>query len=504
MDGGVIADESGVRVEGAELVRLCAADSELFAQAFFSKTFRQKSPPFARDVWAALENPNIRLLNMLCFRGSAKTTRLRTFAAKRIAYGLSRTILMVGSSERDAIRSVQWLRTQIERNTLFAQTFSLRPGRKWEETQIEIETGFGHTAWVLAAGVTGSIRGINFDDYRPDLIILDDPQTDEMAATQEQRTKVEDLVLGAIANSLAPKSEMPNAKLVMLATPQHREDVTQKALASSEWTSLVFPCWTQETLHLPVTEQKSSWPERFPDEEFREKKISHLRQNKLSIFLREFECRVVSPEISAFRSEWLNVRGMDETPCGCVAVLAIDPVPPPSDRQISKGLVGKDWECHYVWGRFQGDYHLLDVARNRGHEPSWSVAKAFELARRWRVSRIVFDATAYQRTLKFWLEQEMRRRGIYFTVIPIADRMKKYARITSVLGGLAAHGKLWIGPEHAEFAAQFESYPNVEHDDDLDASALALADLSNPFLEGENPLAETEIVEDLRLMRSCP
>lgn len=493
-------------IDQNELVKLCAVDSELYAHTFFPKTFRQSSPPFSREVWHALENPDVRLLNLLCFRGSAKTTRLRTFASKRIAYGLSRTVLYIGASERDAIRSVQWLRGNIERNAMWRDTFNLRPGRKWEETQIEIEHGtFNHTIWILAAGITGSLRGINFDDYRPDLIIVDDPQTDETAATEEQRKKISDLVLGAVKNSLAPETEEPNAKLVMSATPQHAADVTQDALKDTQWTSLLFPCWTPETVDLPVDQQESAWPDRFTSETLRLDKKAAMQRNKLSIFTREMECRLISPETSQFRPSWLNIRDPNLVIRGVPSVLAIDPVPPPSERQLAKGLVGKDWECHYVWGRYQGDYHLLDFARNRGHEPSWSVTTALMLARKWRVMRIIVDAVNYQRTLKWILEQEMKRRGTYYSVVPIADGMAKFARITGVLSGLATAGKLWIGEENTIFASQFEQYPNVEHDDDLDASALALQDLANPFLEDEDSmLLDDNSVEQIEFARACP
>ena len=84
-----------------ELIKLCAVDSELYARTFFSNTFRQPSPSFAREIWEPLENPKIRLVNLICFRGSSKTTRLRTFASKRIAYGISRTVLYVGASEKE-------------------------------------------------------------------------------------------------------------------------------------------------------------------------------------------------------------------------------------------------------------------------------------------------------------------------------------------------------------------------------------------------------------------
>jgi phage terminase large subunit-like protein len=499
-----------VQLPVAELVKLCASHTELYCRTFFPKAFRQPSPPFAKELWQPLENPSVRLANLICFRGSSKTTRLRAFTSKRIAYGVSRTVLYVGASERDAIRSVQWLRTQVERNRLWADAFSLKSGRKWEETQIEIEHGtFGHTIWVLAAGITGSLRGINFDDYRPDLIVVDDPQTDETAATEEQRNKISDLILGAVKNSLAPESDEPNAKLAMAITPQHAADVSQQALKDDQWTSRVFPCWTKETIHLPVEQQKSAWEERLPTAELRKDKEAAIKRNKLSIFMREMECRLISPEAAQFRPSWLNIRDLPNSgPRGVFSVLAIDPVPPPSERQMAKGLQGKDWEAHYVWGRSGGDYHLLDCDRNRGHEPSWTVATAFRLARLWRVARIVVDAVAYQRTLKWILEQEMKRTGIYYQVIPVADGMKKFARVTNVLTGLATAGKLWVGPEHSNFIEQFEHYGPLYSgfDDDLDASALALQELNNPYIErlDDKGNFSDDNVEEFPFARVCP
>jgi hypothetical protein len=496
------------QISPTELTKLCAVDTEFYGKTFFPKTFRKSSPVFAKELWEPLEDPRARLVNNICFRGSSKTTRLRAFASKRIAYGISRTILCIGASERDAIRSVTWLRNAVDRNAAWAGHFNLKPGKKWEETQIEIEHAtFGHTVWVLAAGITGSLRGINFDDYRPDLIIVDDPQTDEMAATELQRSKVSDLLLGAVKNSLS--AEEPNAKLAMCITPQHPEDVSQQALVDSQWVSKVFPCWTKATIDLPVGQQESIWPELHPTDTLRADKVAAIQRNRLSIFTREMECRLISSETAAFKPNWLNIREQGICPpVGIPAVLAIDPVPPPSEQQKAKGLKGKDYEAHYVWGRWNGCYHLLDYARNRGHEPSWSIATAFALMRKWRCMRCVFDAVAYQRTLKWIFEQEMKRRGYYFAVVPVADGMQKYARITGTMMGLATNGLLYIGAEHTVFAEQFQSYgPTYSgNDDDLDASALCLQDLSNPFLEtaGSGDRLLDDRVEEFPFAGVCP
>lgn len=499
-----------VQISRDELVRLCAVDTELFGITFFPQTFRQASPAYARAMWEPMDDPKHRLVNIIAFRGSSKTSRARVFAAKRIAYGISRTILYIGVSEGKAIESVNWLRNRVDRNQPFRETFGLARGQKWEETQIEIEHQlFGHTVRVLGSGVTGSLRGLNIDDYRPDLIIIDDPQNDETAATEVQREKLEDLILGAVLNSLAPPTDEPNAKLVMLITPQHSEDVSQKARASGRWKTLVYPCWTPETMDLPVHQQISSWPERLTTESLRRDKVNALNDNKLSIFTREMECRLISRETAQFKTSWLNIREtVNSAPRGYPAVLAVDPVPPPSPAQQARGLDKKDYETHYVWCKREEEYHLCDYERSRGHDPSWTIATAFQLARKWRVISIVFDAVAYQRTLQWLFEQEMKRTGEWYRIIPIADRMQKFARITNTLGALAAHGHLWIGPEHTIFNTQFQSYgPTYTGlDDDLDASALALQHLYQPSVDLDddgNPLM-LATVEELPWMGACP
>jgi hypothetical protein len=127
------------------------------------------------------------------------------------------------------------------------------------------------------------------------------------------------------------------------------------------------------------------------------------------------------------------------------------------------------------------------------------------MALRWRVTQIVVEGVAYQRTLKWILDQEMQRRRIYYVVNAVTDKRPKYARITSTLVGLASQGKINVNfAEHSEFALQFESFPNGDHDDFLDAAAMALTVLSNPFAGGgtdENGFAE---VLPFRRTRGAP
>jgi hypothetical protein len=471
----------------SEVVALGATDSLYFCKTWFPKTFRQDFAPNHRIIWDLLGDSTKRLVNIILPRDWAKTTTLRAFAAKRIAYGISRTIVYVGKSEKHARRSVRWLRLQIEVNAPFCQAFGLAKGRTWTDEELQILHGpEQHTIWVLALGITGSTRGINIDDYRPDLIVIDDVIDAENSATREQRDKVADTVLADLKDSLSPTSETPDAKMVLLNTPQDFEDITQRALKDPQFTSAKFGCWTKETAHLPIEMQESSWPVRYPSEVLRADKAAFIGRNKLSIFTREKECELITPEECAFRIEWLNFFGdgedEPEPPRGKRWVeIAIDPVPPPSDLEIAKGLYRKNFEAFVVGCRCDGLFYILETVYNRGHQPNWTINTFFQLCIKYNPRKVLIEAVAYQKTLEWLLREAMRQRGRFWVVEPFKDPRKKSVRIVDGIAGIASAGQLYVRRNQTTLIGQFNHYPgkNPEGDDDdvLEATAVVLASL---------------------------
>ena len=458
----------------SELIELCAADGELFEKEFFPETVRQPSASFHKDVWRLLES-SARLVNIQMFRGSAKTTKLRIYMAKRIAYGLARTIMYVGLSQDKAVQSVSWMRKQVEHNRKYSEVFKLKKGSKWQDTECKIDHELlGHTVTILAYGVTGSIRGVNIEDYRPDLIIVDDIIDEENAATEDQRDKIKNLLYGALVHSLAPRSEAPDAKLVMLQTPINKEDASTEALNDPSWVSARHGCWTKETEHLPDDDRESSWADRFTTEELRQEKKAALKRNTMFTFLREMECKCTAPETASFRASWLNFYDLPPDRDQMVVIGAIDPVPPPTDAQIAKGLKGKDYEALVIMGAMAGNYYLLEYMVNRGHDPNWTIAMFFELSLRWNPSAWVVEEIAYQKTLEWILRKEMRDRSIYYPIHELRDKRSKFDRIVDAFQGTASNGALYVHKGQTEFISQFSGYPDVTHVDVLDAGGMCM------------------------------
>jgi phage terminase large subunit-like protein len=472
-------DES---ISPAELVRLCAIDSELFCKVFFKKAFRQESPSFARKLWSVLDAPQFRLVNAQLFRGAGKTTRLRAFTAKRIAYGLSRTILYVGKSEDHAIKSINWIKQQVEHNSIYRDLFQLSPGERWRGEEAQIKHGIESCAvWIKGMGVTGSIRGINFDDFRPDLIVADDILDEENTATPEQREKLDSLLYGALMNGLAPASENPDAKLVLLQTPLNRDDQSSRAATDPAFTTIRIPCWTEESADRSVEYQCSVWPARWADSELRSLKQQYIGRNQLSIWMREWEVKIIAPELSTFRSEWLEPWSI--LPAGIVHILVIDPVPPPGKVIRSDS----DYEAIAVIGAYGGNFYIREISVMRGHDPQWTLTEAFRLAAKYRPLKWVVEANAYQRTLAWLIREEMKRLRRYWQVDEYTSVQSKYLRIVDGLTGPASNGAVFYPPVNSMeynsdglhmFLQQFAEYPNVSHDDALEAVAIGISNLT--------------------------
>jgi len=460
-------------VSTEELVELCAVDNQLFCKTFFPRTFRQEFALFDDEVNQTLENPENRYVGLKMFRGSAKTTRFRTFTAKRIAYAISNTILFVGNAQKHAGYSLKWLRAQIQFNRPFADTFGLTPGGTWNDEHIEIVHRVdGRVVHVLALGLTGQIRGINLDDFRPDLIVIDDPDNEETTNTEEQREKTSNLVFGALQNSLSPPSENPTAKMILGQTPFNNFDLISACSKSPAWHVFSYSCFD-------VCGQ-STWPARYPTEYLQKEKAEFTRMNKLSVWMREMECKIVSPETASFDVSWLKYWDETGLPPGLTKLIAIDPASSDSkdaDDQVI-GVVG-----------FKGqDVYLMEYTAEKGEMPEAAAHTFLAYLMRHTVHRAVCEAIAYQRVLAWYIERVMRAQRKWVVIDQVQDKRKKSDRIIQALRGLAANGHLHVSAKHAKFIQQFSEYrPHVDmHEDVLDMVSMAITSYRGYVVDDED------------------
>ena len=119
------------------------------------------------------------------------------------------------------------------------------------------------------------------------------------------------------------------------------------------------------------------------------------------------------------------------------------------------------------------------------------------------------EGTAYQRTLKWFIEREIKRgnmKAVYIVELPAVG--SKHTRILQAHTGPASNGMFHIHPTHTEFLEQFVKFPNTKMKDLLDVSAMCDATISPAMAGMTAPDEFAEVDEtDIQLIewdRPCP
>lgn len=474
-----------------ELIRLCAVDNGLYERTFFSKTVRQHTPTFHKEIDDALYSDR-RFVSIEVFRGGAKTTKLRLYASKKIAYGIAHTILIVSKTQDHASKSIEWLKRNVEFNKQWAGIYGLKPGAKWTGTDIEIQHGIDeYPIRVFAVGITGQVRGFNIDDYRPDLIIVDDADDEETTGTPEQIKKTADLFFGALAKSLAPESEAPHAKMVHLQTPLTTGDLCDVASRDPQWLSLKFGCFDEKG--------ESRWPERFSTAVLEADKAAHIKRGQLALWMREMECTIIPEGGAAFVPE--NIRYWDLLPDKATYIITIDPA--------SSDAKGADDQVVMLLALWGSRIYVVDYTAEKGEMPEIVCQTIMQWVRRYPILGIWAESIGYQRVLAHYLESEMRLKRQFVPVHRVQDQRRKSDRIMQSIGSATGYGLLYIRETHSALLTQYYRYSprSREHDDILDALAIGI-DVSKQLgleevIEGEYTVESRRDSRQLEFRR-CP
>jgi hypothetical protein len=293
--------------------------------------------------------------------------------------------------------------------------------------------------------------------------------------------------------------------MVMLQTPLNKEDASTKALKDEEWTSFVFGCFDEAG--------RSRWPQRWTTEELKAQKKAAVSRNKTSVCLRQKECKLTSPETAMFLPNWWVT--YDEEPEKGITCIWIDPVPPPSEAAIASGMPRHDNEAFAVVTKQGSKYYVRTVVSNKGHDPNWTIATFFTLLTKYRPRFVCVESVAYQRTLAWLLKQAMRARRQYAVIEEVTDKRSKHDRISDCMSGPASLGDVLFNKtlQGTQLQEQFVEYPDVTHEDELEAVAcavgrltmtLAPSDSEGASSDNDDPYLDESEIPELGEWRGAP
>ena len=210
---------------------------------------------------------------MACPRGFGKTSLAETAALWSIIYGHRQFVCLIGASEESSSEMLDSMKAEFENNdrldedfpevcypircldgiTLIAKGQTYKGKRtqiNWTQKTIVLPTIKGSKASgviVKTTGITGRIRGLKHkksdgSSVRPELVIVDDPQTDESARSPSQCATREAILAGAVLGLAAPNTKISG---IMPCTVIKQGDMADRILDRD-----IHPDWQGERTRL--------------------------------------------------------------------------------------------------------------------------------------------------------------------------------------------------------------------------------------------------------------
>ncbi|MBU1173518.1 MAG: hypothetical protein KKD44_28455 [Proteobacteria bacterium] len=178
----------------------------------------------------AQKNPN---LAIAAPRESSKTTLLGfLYPLHSIVYKKKRFIVIITSVYTKSCGCLDAMKKEVRDNPQFREDFPLKITRDAEgDTIFRQADGFETRVLCKGRDQIGSIRGEKFGAYRPDLIIVDDVEDDEMVKNPERRQEIQDLFDQVIMYA----GETGKTQIIVIGTILHDDSLLSKLVSSDQY-----------------------------------------------------------------------------------------------------------------------------------------------------------------------------------------------------------------------------------------------------------------------------
>lgn len=266
----------------------------LFGKHYFPHHFRDRSPYFH---WIIVEERSDRDFTATQSpRGSAKST-IKSFLkpVHKVCFKKKRFIVIVQNTYKKAVGTLESIKDEFRWNDGLKDDFGITLEKDSEgDTIFRHRDGF--RTRVLCKGVEqiGSIRGEKFGAYRPDHIIGDDMEDDEMVKSSERRQNLKDL----FDNALIPAGDTKNLSVDIVGTILH-DDSLMAELVSRDKYKQYRKLFFKARFENPVSKVRESlWPERWSVDE-----LDKMEREKPEMFAKEMQGDPSSGSLETIRRE---------------------------------------------------------------------------------------------------------------------------------------------------------------------------------------------------------
>lgn len=450
-----------------------------FVNSVLSKRFdgAVSSPNCHREWWELCCSDN-RFVAIAAPRGHAKSTAIT------LAYGLSCLLfrerafaLVVSDTESQAVMFLGAIKQELQENVDIIELFGLKKNEKGEvdfvkdtETDIIVEFEDGHRFRIVAKGSEQKLRGLLWSGKRPDLILCDDMENDELVMNQDRREKFSKWFYGAL---LPCRSDRGVVRMV--GTILHMDSLLENLMPKTYLKTTVEEelkiYSTQRSMWKSVKYKAHNpdfseilWPEKKSKEELQALRRDHTEKGISEVYSREYLNIPIDESTAYFKKgDFLPVTAEDAK-CKLLYYLTCDLAISQKERA--------DYSVFMVSGVDENKkIQVRNVIRERmdGRE---IVDTLIALQKVYDFEAVGIEEGQISKAIGPFLREAMVATGIYLSLLPLKHMgVDKIQRARSIQARVRAHGVRF--DRNADWYQVFEDectrFPKDKHDDQVDA-----------------------------------
>lgn len=248
-----------------EIIGRLKDDGEFFIEFFLHEELTSPVPFFhSGEIWPLLTNTALPRVLLAIPRDHAKTTLSKLavvwyflFTNHRFCVYLSNTNTIAKNACRDIIGYFN--------TPNFIATYGKVKMIKDSETEslwifeVPMPGGRVKTCILRAIGANQQMRGINIDNQRPDIAVVDDVEDNENTESENLQKKLDRWIFGPFLKALARRK-----KIIWLGNMLQKTSLLARLSTRPNWNPVVFGAIVQD---VATGEFRPLWPERWPMKE---------------------------------------------------------------------------------------------------------------------------------------------------------------------------------------------------------------------------------------------
>ena len=441
---------------------------------FFGDTFSAPFSTLHDQIFDAIDSGHHKIA-IAAPRGIGKTSIARAVATKGILFRDVNFVVYISNSATLAEMQTENIKRELLTNLMVKKLFG---NVKIADVEGADDT-FSKAAWVaygntfvLPRGSGQQVRGLNWSNHRPELLIIDDLEDKDEIRNEDIRKKQRDWFFSDVLKTEDKYGEP--STFIYIDTIKHEDSMLELLMESPEW----------HTIRLSICDANYNTydPNYMTTEEVKEEVEEHRSKGLMDLFYMERMNIPISIEDAVFKEEYFKYyedRGDEliitsvmesgkerEEKIPTSRLLHVTIVDPAKTVQLHSAesavvTLGVDRESHKIFVR---------EIFNEKVRPDALYDAMFDQVVRNNSRILGVEVTSLHQFISQPIENEMRVRGIYPNYIELHAVGKKAERVATLAPlyklGYMYHNKNNCGP----LESQLRWFPRSKYWDVMDAT----------------------------------